>query len=774
MAGFNRDTMYADNVDFTGSTQPSAQVTADGQLLIGSGVAPNIRVATLTAGTGVSITNGAGSITIGLSGAGQAVDSIGVQTGTNPIAPTVAGLVTINGAVVAAGTNPVRSDGTGANTMALEVQISQALAATDATKIGLSNFDSAAFDVDANGFVTLNGGGIAATSFDVQAATAPGTDPVVPSASGVVTVNGAAVAAHSVPIETRSRAANAYNVEVQYSAAVAATDATKSGIAHFDSAAFDVDANGFVTLNGGGVGITSVNVDAATPPGTDPVVASATGEITITGAQVATGTIGANVIRTDSLAANTLAIEIQRTTAVAATDSTKNGVSHFDSASFAVDANGFVTLAASSGVSLSPYIVGPTNSDFTSIQDAIDQAVLDGASNSNQINIYVKPDTYTENLTLSDGINLIGFPNSQVILNGAISNPNSAVIVGTVTLGAAQTSSISGLNITPALNADVFTISGNSVNLKTNNCNFTTTGTGIVFDVQGTNFVFFSNSDSCVSAGALFEIGIGESFHPRMNNTFWQSGATSNTSNGIFSAITEKCSFSNINIDASSANALAVTWTATRCVFSVSAPFIDGGTNCPITLTFKDCLGNLSSTGLIVNDGTGSILSFVGQEAISSSSDMVTNTGTYSLSKKLCGGPSGTFSINKFYNQYIGSDYVEQQAVVQTTNATVTTLASVTVNELESITFKGQITGAQSNHTNAIGGDFLISARRASGGNVTIVGVAIVNVNSSSTATFTADVDTGTQTVRIRVTGVAATTYNWVTTTAYQKVLTNA
>lgn len=188
-----------------------------------------------------------------LAGGGQAIDSIAVQTGTSPIAPTAAGLVTINGAVVAAGTNPVRTDGTGANTMAVEVQISQALAATDATKIGLANFDSAAFDVDANGFVQLNGGGIAATSFDVQANTGPGTDPVVPSAAGVVTVNGAAVANHSVVLETRSRAANAYNLEIQYSAAAAATDATKSGVAHFDSARFTVDANGFVSTSGTGI-----------------------------------------------------------------------------------------------------------------------------------------------------------------------------------------------------------------------------------------------------------------------------------------------------------------------------------------------------------------------------------------------------------------------------------------------------------------------------------------------------------------------------------------
>lgn len=106
-----------------------------------------------------------------LAGGGQAIDSIAVQTGTSPIAPTSAGLITINGAVVAAGTNPIRTDGTGANTMAVEVQISQALSAADATKIGLSNFDSTSFAVSATGFVTLIGGGF--TWADVSGAFSP-------------------------------------------------------------------------------------------------------------------------------------------------------------------------------------------------------------------------------------------------------------------------------------------------------------------------------------------------------------------------------------------------------------------------------------------------------------------------------------------------------------------------------------------------------------------------------------------------------------------------
>lgn len=100
---------------------------------------------------------------VSLIGGSVAVDSVAVQTGTSPVVPTAAGLLTINGAVVAAGTNPLRTNGTGANTLALEVQTSQALAAADATKIGLSNFSSTDFAVTATGFVTLSTTGAAKT-----------------------------------------------------------------------------------------------------------------------------------------------------------------------------------------------------------------------------------------------------------------------------------------------------------------------------------------------------------------------------------------------------------------------------------------------------------------------------------------------------------------------------------------------------------------------------------------------------------------------------------
>ena len=196
----------------------------------------------------------------------------------------------------------------------------------------------------------LTGGGTAFDQIAVQAVTAPGVTPVDPTAAGLLTFNGAAVANHSVPVETRSRALNALNLEVQYATSAAATDATKSGLAHFNSTQFSVDANGFVALAGGGLAIDSINVDAATGPGTDPVVPDGTGQITVTGGQVASGVIGANVIRTNSLAANTYTIQVQQSDTAAAKDTTLNGVCHFNSAQF-TDDEGFISIISSGDLS---------------------------------------------------------------------------------------------------------------------------------------------------------------------------------------------------------------------------------------------------------------------------------------------------------------------------------------------------------------------------------------------------------------------------------------
>src|SRR5690606_4492147 len=85
--------------------------------------------------------------------------------------------------------------------------------------------------------------------------------------------------------------------------------------------------------------ILDIEVDANTSPGTNPVL-PIVGTISITGAQVSSGAIGTNVIRTNSLAPHQFTIEIQRSETSVAPDIDLNGVSHFNEEDFEVDANG--------------------------------------------------------------------------------------------------------------------------------------------------------------------------------------------------------------------------------------------------------------------------------------------------------------------------------------------------------------------------------------------------------------------------------------------------
>lgn len=132
-------------------------------------------------------------------------------------------------------------------------------------------------------------------------------------------------------------------------------------------------ANGITTIGSGntitiqpssGHLFTGNTVDTFTGPGTNPVVPNASGLITVTGGQVAAGTT-VNAIQTDSLAANTYTVQVQRSQAVASSTVGDNGVSHFNSADFTVDSNGFVSIVGGLGFSSINNQVFTTSGTYT-------------------------------------------------------------------------------------------------------------------------------------------------------------------------------------------------------------------------------------------------------------------------------------------------------------------------------------------------------------------------------------------------------------------------
>lgn len=273
--------------------------------------------------------------------------------GTNPVLPSGGNIITVTGGQIAPGStgNVIRTNSLSSNTYTIEIQRASAETVTTVTSNGVSHFNSSQFSVDSDGFVSLIGGGIGADSFAMQA----GTSPIFPDGAGLVTFNGSVVAAGTNPVRTNGTGATTMTLEVQRSQAVASTDATRVGLSNFNSSQFTVDPNGFVSLTGGGLAIDSVGVDASTGPGTNPVLPSGAGLITVTGGQVAAGTIGSNAIRTNSLSANNYTVQIQRAAGAATSSVNNNGIASFNSSDFSVDSNGYV--------SLNPI----TSSDFTNL-----------------------------------------------------------------------------------------------------------------------------------------------------------------------------------------------------------------------------------------------------------------------------------------------------------------------------------------------------------------------------------------------------------------------
>lgn len=165
MAGFENGVMVGKNLNFDeqAASPHFGIIDAAGKFPIGSGnLAPT---AEILGGTVVSplgtLTIGyvSPNITIDINTAGPILMSINVQTGTTPIT-AIAGAITVGGSLVAAGSSPVKTYGTGASSFTTNIQTSQAIASTDATKVGLCAFNSGQFTVDANGFVSSIGEGL--------------------------------------------------------------------------------------------------------------------------------------------------------------------------------------------------------------------------------------------------------------------------------------------------------------------------------------------------------------------------------------------------------------------------------------------------------------------------------------------------------------------------------------------------------------------------------------------------------------------------------------
>lgn len=447
--------------------------------------------------------------------------------------------------------------------------------------------------------------------------------------------------------------------------------------------------------------------------------------------------------------------------------------------------------ATGGGVTLSPYIVGPTGSDFTTIQAAIDQAASDGASCSNPKNIYIKPGTYIEDPILHDGINLIGFdpvPNTLPMGIGlyAVSNQsvriNGSISYDSSTLNASVEFRIYNIWIVPQTD-DAIILSGNpglDQRFYLGYCR-------IDVNQSGQCAFNLTNSNLIISDCVITDQGPGGSllFKLAGDNNFYASRSlinpldTYSVPDGVsHNIVLRDCTYgSQVVTSGNSAYSFAC-YHSTHFSTVQNAPYHTIGSTTEGTIIYEHC--EITSTPLynvatINNSDFNTYVSNCYFGRAGNNTSDVFSGGNVQITNSSVQNANGVFErFEAITSGFNGSSRYTSQTGLQTIDDTPQTLASVLLNQSESITLSGTLTAAESDHSNMVGGNFLVCARRESGGNITLVGSPIVNLVSSSSATFDCEVETLTQTIQLKITGVSAATYNWVCTYSYQKILTNA
>ena len=533
----------------------------------------------------------------------------------------VAGNWNILGTSTASGATPVQTSGSG-NTLTVQVQKSQAIASTNASNVGLAAFNSTYFTVDANGFVSLVASSEVA-SFTVDANTAPGTNPVVPNGSGTVTITGGQVAAGTTTnvLRTNSLAANTYTIQVQRSQAVASSTIGDNGVSHFNSSFFTVDGNGFVSLNGSGVGETITgNTGGALSP--------TAGNWNILGSSTAAGSIP---IQTSG-SGSTLTVQVQKAQAIASTNASNVGLAAFDSGKFSVDANGFVTLNASDDLHNSTLIVGNTSNgaNYASLSAAMT------AASAGQT-IFIQPGTYNIGTQAwTAGVNICAFDCDAV-------TPN-VILNGKLTFSGAGTVAISGCSL--QTNSDNFlAVSGSSASdVKLINCYLNClNNTGISFTTSNSSSAISLQScgGNLATTGIAFYTMSSTGFITIVNSGFGNGGnSLTPSSNSAGTVIIEYSDFTSVFSTSSTGihshyfatiNATGINTTALTLAGS-------GASNSQMSVY-------QSGTASALSIGTGTTLTITNAVVTSGNTNAITGAGTINFGGIIYEGSSYTNNV---------------------------------------------------------------------------------------------------------------------------------
>ncbi len=276
------------------------------------------------------------------------------------------------------------------------------------------------------------------------------------------------------------------------------------------------------------------------------------------------------------------------------------------------------------------WIVSATASDGTHTTIA---AALTSASSGDTI--FIRPGTYTENLTLKVGVNLAAYDCDALTPNVTIS--------GTCTLTTAGTVSISGIRL-QTNSAAAIAVTGSAASiLQIKNCylNFTNT-TGITFSASNTAAAIYITD----CRGDLGTTGIALFTHTStglmqvINTLFSNSGGSSTAS--TCSSGTIDASFSQFTNPITTSSTGAGTWE--HCVISTVAQNATSATLGGGSLSCKWCRFQAGSASALSIGGASVFLEFC--DVASSNTNAITGAGTLTYSPITFSGSSSTVNTS--------------------------------------------------------------------------------------------------------------------------------
>lgn len=134
---------------------------------------------------------------------------------------------------------------------------------------------------------------------------------------------------------------------------------------------------------------------------------------------------------------------------------------------------------------------------------------------------------------------------------------------------------------------------------------------------------------------------------------------------------------------------------------------------------------------------------------------------------------NANISFNGIASGYSGSSFITKQDGVHTTNATVTTIATISTSNNEMVVVKGLISGFRDDFTESYGAH-VFAVFYNNGGVLAQISTTDVTEKYNFSGAPTSNITFSGTDILIQVTGEVGKNINWTTTYRYQKTLTNA